>query len=177
MAILSTLHQWDTRLLKRLFQQGQQRRSLIQVSRIVSRSGDGYLQVAFPVTAWLLASPAASAYTAALTLAFTIERAVYLILKNGLQRRRPQEIMPSFRALVVPSDRFSFPSGHPSSAFCLATMTGIVLGGPFLTLYGWACGVGLSRILLGAHFPGDTIAGATIGSAIAMIVASHLGLL
>ena len=177
MAILSTLHQWDTRLLKRLFQQGQQRRSLIQVSRIVSRSGDGYLQVAFPVTAWLIASPAASAYTAALTLAFTIERAVYLILKNGLQRRRPQEIMPSFRALVVPSDRFSFPSGHTSAAFCLATMTGIVFGGPFLTLYGWACGVGLSRILLGAHFPGETMAGATIGSAIARIVASQLGLL
>ena len=177
MAILSTLHQWDARLLKRLFQQGQRRRSLIQLSKIVSRSGDGYLQVAFPVTAWLLASPAASAYTAALALASIIERAVYLILKNGLQRRRPQEIMPSFRSLVVPSDRFSFPSGHTSAAFCLATMTGIIFGGPFLTLYGWACGVGLSRVLLGAHFPGDTIAGATIGSAIAMMVASQLGLL
>ena len=112
MAILSTLHQWDARLLKRLFQQGQRRRSMIQLSKIVSRSGDGYLQVAFPFTAWLFASPAASAYTAALALAFTIERAVYLIMKNGLQRRRPQEIVPSFSALVVPSDRFSFPSGH-----------------------------------------------------------------
>jgi membrane-associated phospholipid phosphatase len=30
---------------------------------------------------------------------------------------------------------------------------------------------------LGAHFPGDTIAGATIGSGIAMMVASQLGLL
>ena len=176
MAILSTLHQWDARLLKRLFQQGQRRRSVIQLSKIVSRSGDGYLQVAFPVTAWLLTSPAASAYTTALVLAFIIERAVYLIMKNGLQRRRPQEVMPSFRSLVVPSDRFSFPSGHTSAAFCLATMTGIVFGGPYLTLYGWACGVGLSRILLGAHFPGDTVAGAMMGSAIAMMVASQLGL-
>ena len=124
----------------------------------------------------MLASLAASAFTTLLTLAFTIERAVYLVPKNGLQRRRPQEIMPSFSALVVPSDRFSVPSGHTSAAFCLATMTGIVFGGPFLTLYGWACGVGLSRVLLGAHFPGDTIAGAIIGSAIAMMVASQLGL-
>ena len=176
MAILSTLHQWDARLLRQLSQQGQRRRSLIQFSRIVSRSGVGYLLVAFSVTAWLLASPAVSAYTAAQTLAFTIERAVYLVLKNGLQRQRPQEIMPSFSALVVSSDRFSFPLGHTSAAFCLATMTGIVFDGPFLTLYGWACGAGLSRVLLGAHFSGDTIAGAIIWSAIAMMVASKLGL-
>ena len=161
--------------MKQLFQQGQRRHSLIQLSRVVSRSGDGYLQVAFPVNASLLASCAASAYTAALTLAFTIERAVYLILKNGLQRRRPQGIMPSFGALVVPSDRFTFPPGHTSAAFCSATMTGIASGGPFLTLYGWTCGVGLSRVLLGAHFPGDTIAGEIMGSAIAMVVASQLG--
>ena len=176
MAILSTLHQWHARLLKQLFHEGQRRHSMIQFSRIVSRSGDGYLQVVFPVAAGLLALPAASALTAALTLAFTMERAVYLVLKNGLQRQRPQGIMPSFSALVVPSDSFSFPSGHTAAAFCLPTMTGIVFGGPFLTLYGWACGVGLSRVLLGAHFPGDTIARAIIGSAIAMMVASQLGL-
>ena len=146
--------------MRQLSQRGQRRRSLIQFSRIVSRSGDGYLQVAFSVTAWLLTSPAVSAITAAQTLAFTIERAVFLVLKNGLQRQRPQAIMPSFSALVVSSDRCSFPLGHTSAAFCLATMTGIVFDGPFLTLYGWACGAGLSRVLLGAHFPGDTIAGA-----------------
>ena len=78
---------------------------------------------------------------------------------------------------MVPSDRLSFPSGLTSAAFCLTTMTGIVFGGPFLSLYGWACGVGLSRDLLGTHFPGDTIAGATIVSTIAMMVASQLGLL
>jgi len=145
MAILSTLHQWDARLLKQLFQQGQRRRSLTQVARIVSRSGDGYLQIAFPVTAWLLVSPSASVYAAAMTLAFALERLTYLLLKNGLQRRRPQEIMPGFRALVVPPDRFSFPSGHTSAAFCLATITGIVFGGPFSILYGWAGCVALSE--------------------------------
>ena len=83
MAILSKLRQWDSRLVKQLFQQGKRRHSLIQLSRIVSRSGEGYLQVVFPITAWSLASPAASAYVATLTLAFTIERAIYLIFKTG----------------------------------------------------------------------------------------------
>lgn len=91
MTILSTLQQLDTRLLEQRFKEGQRRHSLIQLSRIVSRSGDGYLQVALRVTASLLASPAASAYTAALTLVFTIDRAVYLILRTGFSvgdRRR-----------------------------------------------------------------------------------------
>lgn len=39
--MLATLHQWDARLLKRLFQQGQRRRSLMQNFKIVSGSGDG----------------------------------------------------------------------------------------------------------------------------------------
>ena len=142
----------------------------------MSLSGDEYLQVVFSGTAWLLASPAACAYIAALTLAFTSERAIYLIFKNGLPRPRPQEIMPSFSALVAPSDRFSSPSGHTSAAFCLATMTGLVFGGPFLNLYGRAYRVGLSRVLLGTHSPGDTIASAIMGSAVAIMVASQLGL-
>ena len=58
----------------------------------------------------------------------------------------------------------------------MATMTGIVFGGPFLTIYRWACGFGISRVLLGAHFPGDTIVGAIMGSAIAIMVALQLGL-
>jgi len=176
MAILSTLHQWDARLLKQLFHQGQRRRSLTQLARIVSRSGDGYLAIAFPITAWLLSASSASIYTAALALAFALERITYLLLKNVLQRRRPQEIMPDFRALVIPPDRFSFPSGHSSAAFCLATMTGIVFGGPFLILYCWACCVALSRVVLGAHFPGDTVAGAIIGSTIATLTAAQLSL-
>ena len=55
-------------------------------------------------------------------------------------------------------------------------MTGILFGGPFLTLFGWAHGGGLSRVLLGTHFLGDTIAGAIMDSAIAIMVASQLGL-
>ena len=142
----------------------------------MSRSGDRYQRIAFPITLWLLALLIASAYLTALALVFTVERATNLILKNGPQRRRPQEVMPSLSTLVVPSDRFSCPSGHTSAAFPLATMTGIVFGGPFVTLYGWACDIGLSRVLWGAHFPGDTIASAMMGNANVMMVTSQLGL-
>jgi undecaprenyl-diphosphatase len=34
----------------------------------------------------------------------------------------------------------------------------------------------MSRILLGVHFPGDTVAGALMGGGIALICAAQLGL-
>ncbi|MDP1755969.1 MAG: phosphatase PAP2 family protein, partial [Pseudohongiella sp.] len=86
------------------------------------------------------------------------------------------QIIPGFTSIIVPSDHFSFPSGHTSGAFIFATAlslsladTGFVTGVNSETLmivavYCWAVMVGLSRVMLGVHFPGDTLAGATLGS-------------
>ena len=43
-------------------------------------------------------------------------------------------------------------------------------------MYLWAAGVGLSRVLLGVHFPGDILAGALMGSGIALFTAAQLGI-
>jgi len=103
-----------------------------------------------------------------------VKRLFYVVLKNKLKRRIPQEYMPGFKSLITASDRFSFPSGHTSAAFCLATATGIILGGPFIVLYVWASFVALSRVVLGMHFPGDTVAGALLGSGVALATAHYL---
>ncbi len=103
-----------------------------------------------------------------------VERLLYVVFKNKLKRRRPQDYMPGFKSLIRASDKFSFPSGHSSAAFCLATTTGIVFGGPFIALYIWASCVALSRVVLGVHFPGDTVAGALLGSGVALATASYL---
>jgi undecaprenyl-diphosphatase len=81
------------------------------------------------------------------------------------------------RSLVVASDQFSFPSGHSSGAFLLATCLAIVYGGPVTAMYLWATGVAVSRVILGVHFPGDTLAGAVMGTSITVFSASQLGLL
>ena len=52
----------------------------------------------------------------------------------------------------------------------------LVYGGPVLAMYLWAAGVGLSRVLLGVHFPGDILAGALMGSGIALFTAAQLGI-
>jgi undecaprenyl-diphosphatase len=113
-----------------------------------------------------------------------LERPLYFILKNGLKRSRPAQIIPGFNSIIIPSDHFSFPSGHTSGAFIFATAITLSLADAsstfginaetllISTLYSWAVMVGVSRVMLGVHFPGDTLAGATLGTSITIFVHS-----
>jgi undecaprenyl-diphosphatase len=176
MEILSLLQKYDLDLFTRVFRQGE-RRMVIPLARAVSRSGDGYLHVLLPLLLLVLQIPGIGAFASLLALSLVIERAVYWCLKNSLKRRRPQDAVPGLRSLVVASDQFSFPSGHSSGAFLLATCLAIIYGGPVAAVYLWASGVAVSRVILGVHFPGDTLAGAIMGSSIALFSASRLGLI
>lgn len=176
MELLSRLYRYDCDLFARVFRQGE-RRMVIPMARALSRSGDGYLHALLPLLLLLLQLSGLHSFITLLVLALVIERIVYWCLKNFLKRPRPQDALPGLRSLVVASDQFSFPSGHSSGAFLLATCLVVVYGGPVTAMYLWATGVAISRIILGVHFPGDTLAGAIMGSGIALFSASRLGLL
>jgi len=150
---------------------------IFTLAKALSKSGDGYLHIGIPVLLLSLKADDFAQLCLVLALAVSIERAIYWILKNSLKRRRPQDYQPNFRSLITPSDQFSFPSGHSSGAFLLATVLASSYSGTALVLYLWAISVALSRVVLGVHFPGDTIAGAIMGGGIAMGTASILGAL
>lgn len=175
MKMRHALQQIDLQMLAGVFRQGE-KRMVRPIARAVSRSGDGYLHLLVPALLMLLAEPLLDQLLPLLALALALERMVYWSLKNYLKRPRPQDCVPGFRSLVVASDQFSFPSGHSSAAFLLATSLAIVYGGPMLAMYLWASLVALSRVVLGVHFPGDTLAGGCMGSAIAVVCALALGL-
>ncbi len=72
---------------------------------------------------------------------------------------------------VAEPDRFSFPSGHATASLAVAlayTLAFPALAVPILAL---ATLVGISRVVLGVHYPGDVAAGQ------ALAVATHLLLL
>ena len=173
MEVLNTLQRADLRLFASVFRQGR-RRAVVPIARAISHSGDGYLHLLLPLGMWLAGFPATGALATLLILSLAIERSLYWVLKNSLRRRRPQDLVPGFRSLIVAADRFSFPSGHTSGAFLLATALAVVYGSPMASLYAWAVGVALSRVVLGVHFPGDTVAGALMGTAITLLCAAGL---
>lgn len=142
-------------------------RRFISFIRILSRSGDGYLQILLPFTIFLFDANNGNEFLSLACLAFAIERSLYFVLKNTLKRRRPPEVIPYFFSIVTPSDQFSFPSGHTMAAFLLAGLCSAYFGSIAYPLYIWACAIGASRVILGVHFPTDIIAGAALGSFIA----------
>ena len=169
MSPLARLHQWDALVLNRVFQGVRYRHRVTQVMAAVSRTGDGPLYGVAAIAVWLTDIPGAERFSAALLLAFAIERPIYYLLKNSFKRNRPAQVVPGVIAVVVPADQFSFPSGHTSAAFCFATVAGMLLAGSCNPIFLWAAAIGLSRIVLAVHFPCDVLAGAIIGSTVGTI--------
>jgi len=160
MSILSSIQLVDEKLFTQLFQ-GKLR--LKKWARQVSHSGNGLLYATLPLLYWLVNPVQGRTFFYLALTAFIIERGVYYALKKNLKRRRPPAAIPGFKSLITPSDEFSFPSGHTSGAFLFSTLCVLWFGAVAMPLYLWALMVGFSRVLLGVHFPGDIVAGATIG--------------
>lgn len=87
------------------------------------------------------------------------------ILKYSVNRPRPFETYPSIQN-VGEGGSPSFPSGHTTDAFALATSISIAYPKWYVIIpsYTWACVVGYSRMDLGVHYPSDVLAGAIIGA-------------
>lgn len=89
------------------------------------------------------------------------------ILKNTVKRERPFQKYPEYVAANSSTGEYSFPSGHTSTAFSLATSLSLqcpkwyVIAPSFL----YAGAIGYSRMYLGMHYPSDVAAGAVIGVA------------
>ncbi len=125
--------------------------------------------------AWGLPEPARLArFLKAGLLAVISLTLLVSLLKWGFDQPRPSVALPegSVRLLLVPGSPYSFPSGH--AAF--AMLTACVLwpccrGGGRLALVLWVLWVGLARISVGAHFPGDVLAGWCCGALCARLPA------
>ena len=111
---------------------------------------------------------AALAGVAALGVTATV---VNVAVKPLARRRRPERLegdIPLARHVPMPSSR-SFPSGHSAAAFAFATGIGHVSPAAAVPLHALAALVAYSRVHTGVHYPGDVLAGAVMGTALAQL--------
>ena len=97
-------------------------------------------------------------------IAYALDVSLYWLLKNLIKRDRPAIKIDFYEAWITPSDQFSFPSGHTAAAFLFAWLIWTFYPVFALPLFLWASLVGISRVLLGVHYPSDIVVGAILGS-------------
>jgi undecaprenyl-diphosphatase len=168
MKLIHTIHRCDVFMFN-WFMNRKHLELCARCSRWISRTGDGYLYALLGLYWFASGDRLNLALLKSALLAFAIERPLYFIVKNGLRRDRPAAAIRDYRSFIVPSDRFSFPSGHTSGAFLMATIIANAHPAWSAALYGWAGAVGLSRIFLGVHFPTDVLVGLAMGTTVAFL--------
>lgn len=136
--------------------------------RWVSRTGDGPLYLAAGLALALFEPHHGRAFLLVGLLAYSLDVSLYLVLKNAIKRERPAMHLDFYQAWIIPSDQFSFPSGHTAAAFLFAALVAYFYPAFALPCYLWASLIGASRVLLGVHYPSDIGAGALLGSAAAL---------
>ncbi|HEV2973447.1 MAG TPA: phosphatase PAP2 family protein [Solirubrobacteraceae bacterium] len=100
--------------------------------------------------------------TATVVGVYGLNTAVKLLVR----RSRPQ--LRDLPPLVGTPTTLSFPSAHASTAFAGALAYSRA-GLPASPLYALAGALAYSRLYLGVHFPSDVLAGALLGTAVAVV--------
>ena len=132
----------------------------------------------------LFAQSRTRAFAIALTFTLGATSLTVFVLKSIVRRARPCVSLEGVHALCVAPSDYSFPSGHSAGSFAAAAFFSTLLlsasgaapsddAAPIRSaltralgaaaLFVVASGVALSRVYLGVHFPGDVIAGASLG--------------
>jgi undecaprenyl-diphosphatase len=132
-----------------------------------SRLGDGWLWLA---TAAVLAAVGGRGVRVLLAAAVSagVASTFLLCVKGRVRRRRPCETAKPRHFDVdplawLPSDRFSFPSGHALNAFAIGSVIALAFPLAAVPVLAVAGSVAASRVVLGLHWLSDVLAGALLG--------------
>ena len=127
--------------------------------------GNGFTTLAFTVILFLASERLLADELILGTLTLFL---VVLLVKAIVHRARPFILLTQARIVGYRARGRSFPSGHTSQSFFVATLmvqhfhTSVWVA---ILLYAIALLVGITRMYVGAHYPRDVLAGAILGSA------------
>jgi undecaprenyl-diphosphatase len=167
MKLMQTIHTYDVGLFIWVMRRKSQK-FLVKCARYISKAGDGYLYLFLALVLVWSHTSTDLLLLSCMAMAFALERPAYFIIKNSCKRDRPQAVL-NIQSVIIPSDQFSFPSGHTSAAFLMATLLSYFYPALMPFAFAWAISVGMARVVLGVHFPTDTLVGALMGMGMATL--------
>ncbi len=94
------------------------------------------------------------------------------VIGGAVDRARPYVTMPATHLLVDRTSDFSFPSDHGTASAAIAVGLVLACRHTASKWVGWtaialALLIGFSRVYVGAHYPGDVLAGFVLGGIVA----------
>ncbi|MGB7952242.1 MAG: phosphatase PAP2 family protein [Candidatus Binatia bacterium] len=134
---------------------------------LISRLGDGIIWYALMLSLPVLYGEPGLSSSLHMAMVGAINLGLYKLIKNITGRQRPCVVDSNILLATAPLDQYSFPSGHTMHAVAFSMVATAHhpelawLLTPFVGL------IGLSRIVLGLHYPSDVLAGALIGGTVA----------
>jgi len=142
---------------------------VVSCLKVVSRLSDGWVWgIVLLAMPWLDHTSGTSVSIRMAGVAI-VNLVIYAIVKHIIARPRPYRSCPGIRACTPSLDEFSFPSGHTLHAFAYAVILSSYYPALNYVLWPFAVVVGVSRIVLGLHYPSDVIVGAAVGALTAVV--------
>lgn len=90
-----------------------------------------------------------------------ISHLIVQLVKRSVGRPRPSRSIPASTFILEP-DQFSFPSGHAAAAMAVSIAYAAAFPAIAIPIVLLAMMVGVSRVCLGVHYPGDVFMGQLI---------------
>ncbi|MFZ3088142.1 MAG: phosphatase PAP2 family protein [Methylotenera sp.] len=163
---LHRMHQLDSNMCVAVNHTSQYR--LIRDSfRLVSRLGDGVFWYGLMLMVLFVKGSEGVLPVLHMGIAGLCGTLLYKWLKGKTLRPRPYEVRQEINLTGMPLDKFSFPSGHTLHAVLFSVVALSYYPQLAVILVPFTIMVGLSRVVLGLHYPSDVFAGALIGAAMA----------
>jgi len=131
--------------------------------KAISRLGDGIFWYSLMVLMLCVDQAHAFLPVSHMAVAGLIGTLIYKWLKARTLRPRPFNVHQQISLRSVPLDQFSFPSGHTLHAVIFSMVAIHYYPMLSVALIPFTILIGLSRPILGLHYPSDVLVGAFIG--------------
>jgi undecaprenyl-diphosphatase len=131
---------------------------------LATRAGDGWLWGMVGIAVLLQSDAFRFRAIESAACAVTAGILVFHKVKRVFCRTRPRDIEPHCWCHIVTRDKFSFPSGHSTTAFAVALSLGSFYPEIMPLLLVLAANVAVSRVVVGMHFLSDVLVGSGMGA-------------